>query len=169
MKQASNCCTVSKFLINCICKTYMNGDDIANALKAGKAKDEQDWKPAPMVSTKDPVNEKDECEAKTKECTIVCKAEVDSWIRCKDAHSPNMGGAHALICKRCNKAMQLKLMARKDFKRKIKRDPIELPKAIKEHSVSYQETKYPLSSVYDVMRNLVKICQKDDELLIDYS
>ena len=65
--------------------------------------------------------------------------------------------------------MQLKIMARKDFEGKLKRDPIELLKAIKEHSVSYQETKYPLSSVYDAMRNLVNICQKDDELLIDYS
>ena len=41
--------------------------------------------------------------------------------------------------------------------------------AIKEHSVSYQENKYPMSTITDALRNLVNLKQKDDKSLIDYS
>ena len=72
-----------------------------------------------------------------------------------------------MLYKQCNKAMQTKLQSRKDYKA-LKGDPFKLLEAIKEHSVSYQENKYPLNSITDAIRNLVNLKQKEDESLIDY-
>ena len=64
--------------------------------------------------------------------------------------------------------MQVKIQARKDWSA-IKGNPYLLLAAIKEHSVSYQENKYPMSTIIDAIRNLVNLKQRDNESLIDYS
>ena len=104
---------------------------------------------------------------KREEFKILYKAEVDSWIRRKDTYRSNVGRAYALLYERCNKAMQTKLLSRKDFT-SMKGDPFKLLDAIKAHSVSYQENKYPMNSITDAIRNLVNLKQKEDESLIDY-
>ena len=167
-KQASDYNTVTKYLINYVRKTYTNGDDIANALDDGTPVDINDWKPTLSISAKDQVKEKQEYEAETEEYKILYKAEVDSWIRRKDTYRSNVGRAYALLYERCNKAMQSKLQSRKDFDT-IKGDPFKLLEAIKEHSVSYQENKYPMTSITDAIRNIVNLRQKEDESLIDYT
>ena len=165
-KQASDFNTTSKFMINHIRKTYTNGDDIADALESETAQDPNSWMPTQRFSSIRDATAKDR---ENKQYEKVFEAELEAWIKRKEIYRSNLGRAYALLFERCNKAMQLKITARKDFEGTIKKDPIELLKAIKEHSVSYQETKYPLSSVYDAIRNLVNIRQRDDESLIDYS
>ena len=103
------------------------------------------------------------------EFKLIFSVEVEAWIKCKEIYHSNVRHAYALIYEHCNTAMQSKLVARKEFDLKIKGHPIKLLKAIKEHLVSYQETKHPLSSIADVIHNLVNICQKDNKSLIDYT
>jgi len=91
-KQASDCNTVTKHSISHIHKTHVNcGGDIANTLGAGKNTNVGDWKPTLSMSNFDPAEENELHEAKTEEFKILCKAEVDSWIRCKDTHRSNIG------------------------------------------------------------------------------
>ena len=147
-KQASDFHTVSKFVINHICKTFMNGDDIANALEQNKVADVDSWRPMLKVSTSQDSAVKDQ---ENEEFKLIFSVEVEAWTKWKEIYHSNVGHAYALIYEHCNRAMQSKLMARKEFDSKFKGHPIELLKAIKEHSVSYQETKYLLSSIADVI------------------
>ena len=44
-----------------------------------------------------------------------------------------------------------------DFEATIKNNPIELLKAIKEHTISYQEKKYEMGIITDALRNLLNL------------
>ena len=79
-KQASDHNAVAKFLINHICKMHTNGNDVTNALEDGKTVDANTWKLSWLASAKSPITKRAQCNAKTKECKILYKAEVDSWI-----------------------------------------------------------------------------------------
>ena len=72
-----------------------------------------------------------------------------------------------LLWNRCNRAMQSKIENRKDYE-KIKGDPIELLKAIKQHALSFQETKWSIQTIIDALKAFVNIKQKEGEPLIDY-
>ena len=126
------------------------------------------WRPKLSTSDKDPSTQKQEYEVETSEYKIIYRAEVDSWTRRKDTYRSNIGRAYALLYERCNKAMQTKLQSRKDFET-MKGDPFKLLEAIKGHSVSYQENKYPMNTITDAIRNIVNLKQKEDESLIDYT
>ena len=167
-KQASDYTTVTKYIINYVRKTYLDGDDIANALEKGEEADIDKWKPKLERSTADPTAEKEKYERENDEYKIQYKAEIDEWVRRKGSYRANTGKACALLIDQCNKAMQNKLQSRKDYKT-IKADPFKLLEAIKQHSVNYQENKYPMSTITDAIRNLVNLKQKEDESLIDYT
>ena len=64
--------------------------------------------------------------------------------------------------------MQAKIMERKDYD-SSKRDPIGLLQAIKELSLSYQDTKYDMKIITSAIKTFVNLKQKDDESLIDYT
>jgi hypothetical protein len=64
--------------------------------------------------------------------------------------------------------MKNKIEARSDYDR-IKNDPIELLKAIKEHALKYQENRYAMSIILDAMRTLMNTKQKEGESLQDYT
>ena len=46
--------------------------------------------------------------------------------------------------------MRAKLEARKNYT-SIRNDPVKLIKAIKEHAMAYQDTKYPVATILDAM------------------
>ena len=52
-----------------------------------------------------------------------------------------------LLWNRCNKAMQSKIENRSEYESKIKGNPIEMLKAIKQHALSFQETKWSILTV----------------------
>ena len=86
-----------------------------------------------------------------------------------DNYLSNTGKAYGFLYGQCNKAMQSKLQACIDFYTTIKNNPIELLKAIEEHSVSYQENWYEMSIITNAIKNLFNLKQKEDESLIDYT
>jgi len=113
--------------------------------------------------------DEDQRETENKSFKILYKAEIEAMVNRKQEYESNIGMAFALLYGQCNKAMQHKIQARTDYESAIKGNPIELLKAIKEHSISYQENKYEMHIILDAMRNFINLKQADDESLIDYT
>ncbi len=65
--------------------------------------------------------------------------------------------------------MAQRLQTRSDFDSTIKGNPVELLNAIREHALSFQETKYDMSTMADAFRHLINTKQADNEGLVDYS
>jgi hypothetical protein len=99
----------------------------------------------------------------------VFKAEIQQFVKRKDNYMSNRSKVYALLWQQCARTMQNKIQARADFTSKIENNPIKLLNAIEEHALSYEETKYDMSSISDAMRQLLTIRQKDDEDLITYT
>jgi hypothetical protein len=87
----------------------------------------------------------------------------------KQALEANMTKAYAFLWDQCTKGMQQKIEVRSDFQAKVKSDPIELLKAIKQHALNYQEHRYEMSIILDALRTLLNLKQKDNESLQDYT
>ena len=67
-----------------------------------------------------------------------------------------------LLWNRCNKAMQSKIENRSEYESKIKGNPIEMLKAIKQHALSFQETKWSILTVIDAIKAFINMKQNDD-------
>ena len=119
-----------------------------------------------QVSTNPNADEKDQ---EDQEFSMLYRAKSTLYITRKDKYRSNLGNAYAFLFGQCNKVMQSKLQARTDFEMTINNNPIELLKAIKVHTISYQENKYAMGIITDALRNLVNLKQKDDESLINYT
>ena len=83
-----------------------------------------------QVSSK--TDEEATCTAKNCQFEIEFKADYDAYSKRVQTYENNKIKAYALLWERCAKAMKNKIEARSDYVR-IKNDPIELLKAIKEH------------------------------------
>jgi hypothetical protein len=97
------------------------------------------------------------------------KAELDEAMKRKRTYEDNMFKAYALLWERCAKAMQDKIASRSDYDNVVYNDPIALLRAIKEHSLNYQDTRYEMSIISDAFRSLFTSKQKDGESLQDYT
>ena len=65
--------------------------------------------------------------------------------------------------------MQNKVVSRSDYNTVVYNDPIALLRAIKEHSLNYQETRYEMSIISDAFRSVFTAKQKEGENLQDYT
>ena len=92
-------------------------------------------------------------ELEEKQNKYLFKAQIASFVAREEKYVANKGKAFAVIYGQCNKALQHKLQARKDFENVIKGNPIKLLDAIAEHSMSYVENKYPYSTALDAIKN----------------
>jgi hypothetical protein len=61
--------------------------------------------------------------------------------------------------------MKNKIESRSDFKEKIENNPFKLLQAIKKHSLNYQEKKYNMSVILDLLKTLLHTRQKEGESL----
>jgi hypothetical protein len=157
---------VTKYLLNHIQKTYVHGGDIQTAMKDRKEFDFEQHMPTKKSSTNSALQVRvleDEAHE------AVFKAEIQQFVKRKDNYMSNRSKVYALLWQQCARTMQNKIQARADFTSKIENDPIKLLNAIEEHALSYEETKYDMSSISDAMRQLLTIRQKDDEDLITYT
>jgi hypothetical protein len=84
-------------------------------------------------------------------------------------YEDNTFKAYALLWERCAKAMQSKIGSRSDYDTTVYNDPIQLLRAIKEHSLNYQETRYEMSIILDAFRAVFNSKQKESESLQDYT
>jgi hypothetical protein len=157
---------VTKYLLNHIQKTYVHGGDIQTAMKERKEFDFATHMPTKQYSTSSSVEVR-QLEDEAHEA--VFKAEIQQFVKRKDNYMSNRSKVYALLWQQCARTMQNKIQARSDFTSKIENDPIKLLNAIEEHALSYEETKYDMSSISDAMRQLLTIRQKDDEDLITYT
>jgi hypothetical protein len=165
-KQASDFETTSEFLINHVKKTFERGNDVAEALRILEPTDTDGWKPTLLfnVST-DTTAEKQE----NRQFELEYKANLDEYMRRKRSYDANLFKAYALVWERCAKAMQNKIMAISDFETRLYNNPIELLKAVKQHALNYQETRYEMSIISDAFRAIFNVNQKEGESLQDYT
>ena len=164
-KQASDYETTTEFLINYIKKLYDYGNDIGSALENLEPVDTAPWKPRMQVSTEEVEATRT---AENRQFEIEFKADYDAYSKRVQTYENNKTKAHALLWERCAKAMKNKIEARSDYDT-VKKDPIALLKAIKEHALNYQENRYSMSIILDAMRTLMSTKQKEGESLQDYT
>jgi hypothetical protein len=167
-KQASDYETATEFFINYIKKTYDYGNDIGSSMEQLEPIDTSSWKPKMQLSSKDDKTEASEKALEERQFEIEFKADYDEYRKRLQVLENNQTKAYALLWERCAKSMKNKIESRADFD-KIKNDPINLLKAIKEHALNYQENRYSMSIILDAMRTLMSTKQKDKEILQDYT
>ena len=162
-KQAAEYDTVARLLLLHIRKTYQNGDDIGNALDTLQ---ETTFQPPKLkISTNDDETIK---KRENREYEMIFEAKLALHLKQEDIYRTNKGKAYAFLFGQCSQIMQAKIMERKDYD-SSKRDPIGLLQAIKELSLSYQDTKYDMKIITSAIKTFVNLKQKDDESLIDYT
>ena len=103
--------------------------------------------------------------AEDKQFEMEFKAEFELHMKQKQVYENNLTKAYALLWEQCSKEMQNKLEAHKDFLTIVKGNPIELLKAIKQHALNFQDTRYPMSIIYDSIKAVVNLKQKEGENL----
>ena len=162
-KSVGDFVAISNFLINKI-KQYPEGNDIATALEKLQEFDFTGLKPNRQRS-----QDADEGNRKFEQETFDMEFESANEIYNKrmNQHRQNKDRAYAFLWGQCAKGMQSKIKSRKDYESVIKNNPIELLKAIKEHSMSYQENRCDMAQVYKALQDYINIKQKDDEDLVD--
>jgi hypothetical protein len=82
---------------------------------------------------------------------MIFKQDIADFNKCKMEYERNMIKAYALLWARCTKSMQHKIEARRNVETDIKDDPIELLKAIKEHSINFEDTKYDMEIIHTAL------------------
>ena len=164
-KQASDYETTTEFLINHVKKVFDYGNDIGTALELLEPLDVSTWKPSMQVSR---ASTEEVRAVEGRQFEIEFKANYDTYSKRVQTYENNKTKAYALFWERCAKAMKNKIEARSDY-HKIKNDPIELLKAIKEHALNYQENRYSMLIILDAMRTLLGTKQKEGESLQDYT
>jgi len=122
-KQASDFEVTYEFLINYIKRTYIRGNDIAEALRIMELPSTVGWKPILNTSTEsDPEDKKRE----DRQFELEHKAEYDEYMKRKRTFEENSFKAYADIWARCNKAMKSKIESRKDYESEVYNKPIKL-------------------------------------------
>ena len=145
---------------------FERSNDIAEALRTLVKADTSVWKPTLNTSVNTHVDIK---ERENKQFVMEYKAELDEAMRRKREYEDNTFKAYALLWERCNKVMQNKVVSRSDYDSLVYNDPIKLLRAIKEHSLNYQETWYEMSIILDAFRAVWTAKQKEGESLQDYT
>ena len=143
-KQASDFEITAEYAVNHIKKTFERGNDIAEALRTLQPTDITVWKPTLLFSTE---TDTTIASQENRQYELEYKADLDEFMRRKRAYNDNLYKAYALIWERCAKAMQNKIESMSNYTIAIYNDPIELLKAIKQHALNYQETRYEMSII----------------------
>jgi hypothetical protein len=146
--------------------TYEYKENLGQALKEESEALTDMWAPDLQKSTNtDPATkaEKDE------EFKMLWKAKLNECMRRKCTYKNNSIKAYGLLWQHCTKGMKNKIKSRTDFQGMILQNPIELLKAIKEHSQNYQENRYSMCIILDAVMALVLCKQKENESLQDYT
>ena len=130
---------------------------LPKALRTLVKTDPETWKPTLKASKETDQADKDR---ENEQLKMEYEAKLDEALKRKRKSRDNLFKAYALIWERCAKAMQNKLLAQSDYEDEIYNNLIKLLKAIKEHALNYQETRYEMSIISDAFRALWNTTQK---------
>ena len=158
----------SQFIINHIKKTYVRGNDIAEALRMSVKPDTEKWQPD--LEYKESTEEVDNTRL-NKQYEMKYKMDYDVCLKKKEQYDQNTIKAYAELWERCTTAMKAKIEARTTYESDIYNKPIALLKAIKEHSLCFEESRYEMATIFDALKNYVNCKQKEQgkESLLDYT
>ncbi|KAG7343754.1 hypothetical protein IV203_021762 [Nitzschia inconspicua] len=106
--------------------------------------------------------------AQDKQFQMEFKYDLETYRVRQATYTKNLGKAYALLWERFSQKTKDKIQDRKDFD-EIEDGPIALLKAIREHSLNYQQTKYPMAIIYEALLAVVQTRQKEHESLQDYT
>ena len=165
-KQATDFDSNREYIINHIRKTYNYGDDIGTALE--ELQEVTDFNEPSLAAVPDDIPASQRS-LKAEENKMKYQAELELWMKRKQAYALNRTKAYALLWEQCAKSMKNKIEARSDYSDKIKGNPIELLKAIKEHALNYQEHRYSMEIIFDSIQLMINLKQKENESLQDYT
>ena len=166
-RQAADYESTAEFLINHIKMSFDQGNDIAENLTTMVEIRIDDWMPT-LKSSDESDNEKLR-ERENRQFELQYKAELDKAMERRRTYNDNLYKAYALLWGKCAKFMQNKIQARRDYKKLIFYNPINLLQVIKEHSMNYQETRYEMSIIADSIRAVMNLKQKNNKYLQDYT
>jgi hypothetical protein len=158
--------STTEYIINYVKKTFDYGDDIGTSLKELCLVNKEKWKVEMKFSDATNIFQK---EQQNRQVEMEFKSNYEEYKRRINALESNMVKAYALIWERCTKGMRQKIEAQIEFAEKIENNPIELLRAIKEHTQNYQENHYNMSIVLDAVRNLLNAKQREGESLQDWT
>jgi len=153
-------------LINHIKKTFNFGNDIGTVLETLEEFDLNQFKSSLSISLSIDEGVKT---AEDRQFEIEFKAEFDAFTKRKQAMDLNITKAYAFLWDQCAKPLQNKIESRADFLSDIKGNPIKLLKAIKQHTLNYQESQYEMSIILDAVKNMINIKQRENETLQEYT
>ena len=168
--------------INTIKKNYKDGALWAKALEEEQEIDITEWEREMVKQTipypKVPKKEGGTTDTTDEDALLKYEAEKDmvkvrNKITC-DNHQARIKNYHenkvkiyAYLWLQCNNGLQNRIKSREDAD-KIKNDPIELIKVIKQYAMNFQEHKYEIAAVFEAMNNVCSCRQKEDEPLMVY-
>ena len=122
-RQASDFEITSEYIINHIKMTFERGNDVAESLNLLQLMDTKKWRPELKGTTEDDPDKK---ALITRQNEMEYKAELEESMKRARMYENNQYKAYALLWQRCAKAMQNRIEARKDYKKMIYNNPIEL-------------------------------------------
>jgi hypothetical protein len=165
-KQASDYETTAEYLINYIQVTFDYGEDIAESLYTLEEVDLSVHKPKLQVSSNKDAAQRD---AENRQYEIEFKEDFAQYKRREEAYLKNQSKAFAFLIEHCSKGMKEKIQSRSDYNVNIKNKPRELLKAIKQHALNFEESRYDMAIVYDAFKTMYSTVQKEGESLQDYT
>ena len=103
--------------------------------------------------------EKAKKDAENEQFKLEFKSNWERYNKRKDAYDVNKLKSYGILWERCSKTMQQKLEARTDFKTAVKDNPVALLKAIREHTLYYQEDRYEMAGLTSAFKSLFNIAK----------
>ena len=104
-----------------------------------------------------------------KEEKMIFKIDYDLYVKKKELYENNIIKAYATIFEYCSKTIQARIRELSDYESKIRNNPIELMKAIKELMHSPIRAKYAFATLTDAFERLLNIKQQENKGLLDYT
>ena len=168
VKQASNYNKTTNYLILHIRKTYEHGGDIADAIENQEPFNFDSSAPKLKISTTVKTvdtshEEKLEIKHENDQYKIEYEGELQLHLKQKSHYHTNLGKAYTFLFGQCTTGLQHRIEAKAKYKSKIKGDPINCCKMIKENSLSFDDKKKANVVIIDAIMNLMTTRQRDNE------
>lgn len=164
--QASDYKSTTDYLINHIREKSLYSNDVGDTLEDQEMIDTDDWKPTLERSTN---SDPEDRETENKQYLANYKIEYAEYRDRLKTYENNLASAYSTLWEHCSKTMQTRIKAMASFDARIKKNPIELLKAIRQHALDFQEDRYALRIIADAIVNFVLTKQREDERLEDFT